>query len=41
MLQLLKVSVTFVFLSLALSPAVSYAQSKTPSPAITVYKTPT
>jgi hypothetical protein len=30
-----------VYLSLALLPALSYAQSKTAAPTITVYKTPT
>jgi hypothetical protein len=32
---------TFIYVSLTLLPIVSYAQSKTSSPKVTVYKTPT
>jgi len=37
----LNLAAALIYLSLALLPAMSYAQSKTPEPMITVYKTPT
>jgi|RhiMethySRZTD1v2_1073278.scaffolds.fasta_scaffold62992_8 hypothetical protein len=39
--RLLRVVAALIYLSLALSPVMSYAQPRTPAPTITVYKTPT
>jgi hypothetical protein len=37
----LSLAAALIYLSLALSPVMSYAQSRTPAPTVTVYKTPT
>ena len=41
MYRSLSLAGALIYLSLALSPVMSHAQSRTPAPTITVYKAPT